>query len=229
MKLVDEGIFIHRIAYSESSVVATYFTRAHGMQTFIFQGAKKKGGNFFILQPAELEYYRRPDSELGKLTKAQSINQFPELINQPEKTIVAYFIADVIRNCIQTEQEDIAMYTFLIDFMYRLSETDAISVFPILFLLEFTEYLGIEPAWPEQVQNYFQLEHGTFSNLEHRGEIEYHGEGVHFLQELRASRNKTVPQSTKKEALRILLHYYKIHIPKFSPDRTLEILKEIME
>ena len=42
MKQVDKGILIHRINYSENSLIITLFTYSNGVQKFISKGVKKK-------------------------------------------------------------------------------------------------------------------------------------------------------------------------------------------
>ena len=42
MKLVDEAIFLFRTNYSDTSLIATYYTKEHGLQKFMFKGGKKK-------------------------------------------------------------------------------------------------------------------------------------------------------------------------------------------
>ena len=70
MKFQDRGIVLSRSAYSETSLIVTLFTESFGVQTFLFQGAKKKKGLvLFPLATVDITYYRRSDSQMGKLTE----------------------------------------------------------------------------------------------------------------------------------------------------------------
>lgn len=111
MKQTDLGVFIHRIAYSESSLITTFYTKNNGLQKFVFQGGKKKNSNLFPLNVCELDFYFRPDSELGKLTKADSITNLDSIFSSPIKSVIAFFIADVLRQTLQTNQKELKVFS----------------------------------------------------------------------------------------------------------------------
>ena len=80
MKRTDKAILLNRISYSESSLIITFYTFENGIQKFIFQGGKKKAHQLFPLAISEITYYKRPDSDLGKLTSSESkriLNELP--------------------------------------------------------------------------------------------------------------------------------------------------------
>ena len=64
MKQAEKGIVLSRTSYSESSLILKIITEHSGLQSFIFQGAKKKRVPFFPLQLIEFEAYKRADSQI---------------------------------------------------------------------------------------------------------------------------------------------------------------------
>ncbi len=129
MKESDNAIFLHRINYSETSLIATFYTQTHGIQKFMFQGGKKKGTSLFPLSLCEITYYKRPDSELGKLTEARPSDMLIELFSNPMKATLAFFMADVIKQCLQTDQADPQLFHFLTRSIHALDAADDLFFF----------------------------------------------------------------------------------------------------
>ncbi|MBP6090334.1 MAG: DNA repair protein RecO [Crocinitomicaceae bacterium] len=230
MKDTDHAIFLHRTHYSESSLITTFYTKKNGIQKFIFQGGKKKSVGIFPLALSEIQYYHRPDSELGKLTATSPLKMLHELSTNPIKSTLAYFIADVLRNCLKTDQKDIHLFTFLENRIELLSLTTDLSLFNTQFLIDFTYHLGIEPILSTTVKTYFYLQDGSFSDTYRIGEIVAKNDGVLLIQALFLKEKIDInfSKQAKKEAFEIMLSYYKLHLPSFDTSNSIEIIREIL-
>lgn len=231
MKQNDKAIFLHRIPYSESSLICTFYTLNSGIQKFIFQGGKKKSSGLFPVSVSEITYYRRPDSELGKLTDAQPIRSLSLIQADPIRSTITFFIADVLKNCLKTDQSDPQLFHFLEEKIGMLNTADPsfLSLFPTDFLVGFALQMGIEPQIPSGICRYFHLEEGEFSNIDRKGELVAEGPGVNLIQELLIGEFQDHPsRMARKEAFEIMLSYYKLHIPGFNIDQSLEIVREIL-
>lgn len=229
MKQNDKGIFLHRINYSESSLIVTFYTLSNGIQKFIFQGGKKKSNALFPLSLCELTFYLRPDSELGKLTEAQPFELLQNIRANPSKSTLAFFMIDVIRQCLKTNQSDPEMFQFLERSITKLDLESDHSLFASSFLLEFAIQLGIDPHIHEENKKFFYLQEGEFSDLAKVGEIVESGEGVLLIQRLvRSEPVDSFSKQAKSEAFDTLIHYYKLHIPRFDVQQSLEVIKEIL-
>jgi DNA repair protein RecO (recombination protein O) len=226
MKQTDIGIFLHRTSFSESSLITTFYTQNNGLQKFVFQGAKKKNNNFFPLNICELTYYRRPDSELGKLTASETINPFNSIVSNPIKSVIAFFIVDVVRQSLQTNEKEPEVFLFLSDTISELNKSNELTLFPLRFLANFTYQIGIQPSISEYTPLYFNLTEGEFHSDYRSGEWCEEGE---IVMDLYALFNKEdIPISSKKQVLEILLKYYSIHIPRFDVGKSLEIIREVL-
>lgn len=226
MKQTDIGIFLHRTSFSESSVIATFYTQNEGIQKFVFQGAKKKNNNLFPLNICELTFYRRPDSELGKLTQADSFVVLDSIISNPVKSVTAFFIADVIRHSLQTNEKETETFHFLHRSILELHQADELGTFPLVFLVNFTPFIGIHPSMSNEIPLYFNLKEGEFHSDYRHGELYEEGENVKHLFALFCHRE--IPLSFRKKALEILLNYYRLHIPGFDVSKSLEIIREVL-
>lgn len=229
MKQIDYGILIHKLSYSESSLILSFYTQKSGIQKFIFQGGKKKGSGIFPLSILELSYYRRPDSELGKLTSVSINESIQQIPFHPVRSAIAFFIADVVRQCLKTEQDDEALYQFLKEKIIELDTTEDLSMFPVFFLSDFSYHLGLFPHIPEESGKFFVLNEGEFTNHKPIGEIIIEGDVVDFLINVfEGKKDELTNVVNKKEAFEVLLRYYALHVPKFDTSSSLEILREVL-
>lgn len=229
MKQSDNAIFLHRINYSETSLIATFYTQTHGLQKFMFQGGKKKGTSLFPLSLCEITFYKRPDSELGKLTEARPSEMLIELFSNPMKATLAFFMADVIKQCLQTDQSDPQLFHFLTRSIHALDGAEDLSSFSTEFLIGFSEQLGVEPQIQDKNCAFFHLQDGDFSDFERLGELVATGSGVLFIQTiLRGAKSVSESKQTKKEAFEIMLNYFKLHIPRFNVDQSLGIIHDVL-
>lgn len=225
MKQTDYGIFIHRIPYSESSLIVTFYTFQGGIRKFIFQGAKKKNAVLFPLNICELDFYHRQDSELGKLTNASSVYPLDGIFGHPVRATVAFFIADVLRQTLQTNQHESELYRFLEHEIRRLNAGDQLTLFPLHFLVTYTHHIGIAPQM-EDNPRYFSLQEGEFHNDTRPGELMVDGDVCTALYALFSGREPE--NAIRKAALKTLLDYYRMHVPGFNVSQSLEIVSTIL-
>lgn len=226
MKQNDHGIFLHRTSFSESSVIATFYTKSGGLQKYVFQGAKKKNHTLFPLNVCEFTYYGRPDSELKKITQADSTVVLDSILMNPLKSIVAFFIADVIRQTLNTTEKEEPLFQFLVQSIETLNRTNDVANFPLIFLVKFTPWIGIQPHAIDEQILYFNLKEGEFHADYRPGEWSVEGELAVSLFEL-FELNK-LNANFKKQMFDVVLNYYELHIPRFDVSRSLTILKETL-
>lgn len=228
MKHSDKGIFLHRLSYSESSIIATFYTQKHGLSKFLFQGAKKKANNLFPLAICELTIYKRPESDLGRISSSELESPLLELRNDPIRSIIAFFMADVIRHSLKIETSDEVAFSFLEHQIHLLSEQQDVANFPLHFLCDFSEVLGFKPLMNELKPKYFNLIEGEFTSVLNTGELFIEGLQVQHLFTLFKAERIVITHYERKELLIHLLHYYKIHIPNFEVERSLKIIQDVL-
>ncbi len=229
MKQNDIAIFIHRINYSESSLIVTFYTLHNGIQKFVFQGGKKKGAFLFPLSICEINYYRRPDSELGKLTEVKSHILTQEIPTNPIKATIAFFMVDVLKKCLQTDQSDISLFRFLEQSIIQLDSTTDFGLFASFFLIDFSLHMGIVPHISETNKRYFHLQDGEFSDFDRAGELIASGPAIQLMQHI--LRKDNIPESskeTKSELFDILIMYYKLHVSTFNIQKSFDVIREIL-
>jgi DNA repair protein RecO (recombination protein O) len=227
MKLVDEGIFLFRTTYSDTSLIATFYTRDHGIKKYVFKGGKKKSHNLFPLAISELTYYERKETDLSNLTSADPITKqsFPF---DPVRSTIAFFIAEVIRKTVDQSEKDPELFAFLQEQIVNLDETEHVADLPIRFLVGLTNRLGINPIVEEPGRT-FKYDEGVIGNgPELISSDSDAGEHVEYLSRLFLNESVSVDHKTRNQALGTLIKYIGYYIPRVQNLDTLEIVKEIL-
>ena len=227
MKQVDQGILIHRINYSENSLLITLYTSSNGVQKFISKGVKKKAGNLIPMGIYEIDYYKKPSAELGSITNIVQIKHHFGISNSPIKQLISFFIADLLKQTQKSESKDKNTFDFINNSIQSLDNTNHTSHFLCLFLLEYIQTLGITPFIENENSNCFDLEKGvfTFNNTDSNFRIMNKSVGtiIDYYKNKKLSKN-----SNFKEVLNICLRYLSYHIPNFNMEKSINIIREIM-
>ena len=224
MKKVDEGIFLFRTTYSETSLIVTFYTRSSGLKKCIFKGGKKKAHSLFPLSICEITYFERNDSDLATLVESNPAMN-TEFQFDPIRSSVAFFIAEVVRKCIETHEPDSEMYAFLKNTVVRLETSESISTLPIEFLLGFAKVLGIQPIIMGS-NPAFNYADGTIG--ENKGSIGSEGPEVHIIVGALQGLELNYSKMDKSNALKAIIDYFAYHIPRMEKLDSLEIVKEVI-
>ncbi len=230
MKNNDLAILLHRINYSDRSLIVTFFTENSGVQKFYYQVAKKKTAGLLPFTVYEIEYYKRPDSDLGKLTLLQPKQGLSFQIQlNPVKNSIAFLLTEIMRKCLHTDQSEPELFKFIRQTILTLQESEDTSFFMIQFLIDFANKLGIQPEISTQNELYFNLQDGEFTSVYTSDTILKKGIAVSLIQAI--MRNDPLNIYAKKdrvEAFEILITYYKLHIPGFDVQRSLDIVRDVI-
>lgn len=228
MKTADTGIFLNRIPYSESSVIVSYFTRNLGFKRFIYLGGRKKNPQLFPLNIQQLTYYHRQDSELLKLSSAESEGSIREIPFHPLRSALAFFVAEILQKCLLHTEKDEELFVFLEKKISQLDQTEDLSFYPHLFLLDLSSYLGFQPCIETDRPNSFQLADGRFTD-EHLKEESITGNEMYFLYHLLRHEKFSVTRFERAKALEAMLRYFELHIENFGQLKSKTILQELFE
>lgn len=231
MKQSDYGVLLNRISYSENSLIVTFFTEKSGIQKFIFLGGKKKAGNLFPLGIYELTFYKRPDSELGKLNQADLDNSMNDIFFNPIKSVLAFFVAEILHQAIKSEEKDTELFSFINQEINNLENQKEIRIYPSLFLLNLISHLGIKPHVEDPDSRYFNLEQGVFSASPSNFDKSVHSNATIAIRDflIGTESHEELLRVHAKEVVSILIAYLTIHLPNFKGQKSLEFAKEILD
>lgn len=230
MKTSDLGILLNRITYGENSLIATFFTEKSGIQKYLFLGGKKKAGNLFPLGIYELTFYKKPSSDLGKVDQAILVNAMNDIFNNPIKSVITFFVAEIIYQSIKSEEKDSEMWFFITNQINKLEFEKQVKTYPIFFLLNFIIHTGLKPLVEHNNSGYFDLEQGVFTSNPINVSSSINSEASSVIRNyfLEVGVNFELLNKHSSEIIEILIFYLTFHTPNFKGSKALKLAREIL-
>jgi len=235
MKAVDQGIVLGKTDYSETSYVLRIFTKEHGLQSFLFQGAKrKKGVSILLMQPVEFSYFRRNDSEMGKITDWSTLFPIPKLSIDPLKSCICFFMAEVVSHLVKQGQPDKEFVEQLHLELAWLNASDELSSYPLWFLAECVRHAGITPDESDNPDaKILDFKRGAFVQLEPDHPFYHSSKGIESCKmALQLERSELLALHLHREermlAMDALIDYLSYQISGWRPLKSLDVIRTIL-
>jgi DNA repair protein RecO (recombination protein O) len=204
------GIVISYIKYRETSIIVRIFTRELGLKSYIVNSvrsakAKSKIALYQPLSLLDLVVYDKENASLNRISEVKLSYAFQRIPFDFYRSGVAMFIGEVVGKAILD------------------GEALHLSVYPHLFLLQLSQFLGFSPA--DAAEFYEQLQHGV-------GSIPISQEERHCLDQLLETDFKSsakIPGSIRRKLMDHLLLHYKLHLDTFSEVKSVKVLMQMMQ
>jgi len=237
----DHGIVIHTIKYGDTSVVARIFTRQGGLLPFIVRGVRTPKAR---VQNSLLQPLTQVDLVYSGTLRAEGLNHIREITcSKPYRTIpfeitkttIALFLCELLSKTLKESDPAPDLFDFLANsFNFLDQEPNPVSNFHLVCLVHVSRHLGFFPRNNfSQAQCYFNLPEGVYQT--HSGASEYvldkewsamfhnltqcHITGTHQLK---------INHEQRRQLLRILMDYFRIHHPGFKEVKSLPVLENIL-
>jgi DNA repair protein RecO (recombination protein O) len=230
-----EGIIIQKINYSETSLIIKALTKDKGLQSFIFQGAKRKGKKGQIISPlsiVHLTYFQRNDSQLAKISQVDLAVVYKDIPFNPIKSAILFYINELIQNSIKEEEYNLQLYEFLKNTLQILDIQTELSNFPLKFTLALLGQIGYYPSI-DKAGIYFDFLNGKIIKNEPNHPYYLDEKTTKYLIDINnqpmSINGNIIPRLIKKELLNGLLDYYKIKIEGFKPLKSIEIIETVLD
>lgn len=233
MKIKDKAVVLSRLPYSESSLIVNLFTLESGLQTFLFQGAKKKKGLIlFPLELVEITYYKRNDSSLLKLSEMQGLEPLHHLLGNPLKSSIAFFISELMLICLRDNHQDPKLFQFLTEEIQWLNMSEELSNYLIWFLAQVSRLEGFQPEIQTVTPRYFELQEGKFTNEVPFLPAYLEEPWLHWLTDsLRLEKNDflalSIPKEERVKLIDAWLEYYRFHVSGMRKMKSLEVIRTV--
>lgn len=233
MKITEKGILIHRFDYSETSLIVQLLTEIEGLKSFLFQGAKRKKGMVFSpLSLVEFTYYKRKDSDLGKLTELNLLETNHEIVFSPLKSSIAFFIAELIQKTCKPGHVDKAFFEFIWFEIIWIAHSEELGNYIFWFLGQFANFSGIQPIVESENPTIFDLKNGKLTSLRPT-HLEYiEGSDIHWFENCilypkEAFLALQIPQIEKRFCIEKWIKYFDFHFHGLRELKSLEIIRSI--
>jgi DNA repair protein RecO (recombination protein O) len=230
MKTVEHGIVLKRINYSDNSLIVSLLTD-EGVKRYIFPGAKKKSGQ--ILQPLsliEVTAFKRPESDLPRITAVEVSSVLHQIPFHPIKGGIAFFLAEILLTVFSEGDVGETTYDFLTREVQFVDLEIHLANYPAWFLVRLTKELGINPEVQAKTVTYLDLEEGVLCSHKPSQHIYITGSSAQYIADFiqmdkEAALSLTIPKNERKQLMQDILRYYQFQLDKFKVPKSLEILE----
>lgn len=234
MKQTERGIILARSPYSETSLIVTILTELHGIQTFLFQGAKKKKGTvLFPMALVEFSYYRRNDSAMGKMTDVALAEKITELPTNPLKASICFFVVELIQKTQRQGIQESALFHFLWEEAVWLNLSNELANYPCWLLAKYAQFCGIVPSVEGNQPTVFDFLGGKLTTIRPTHVIYCEHPWLHWFQNMLEDSkivflSLTIPRDERSWCLDTWLDYYRQHLNGMHEMKSLEIIRTVL-
>ncbi|WOC41261.1 DNA repair protein RecO [Polaribacter sp. HL-MS24] len=233
-----KAIVLSAIKYSDSSLIVKCFTEKLGVKTYLIRGVLKnrkgviKAAYFQPLTQLILEANHKQKSNLHSLKEVHVSHAYTSIHRDIVKQSIVLFLSEILSSSIQEEEENSVLYEYLETALIWLDTHDKIANFHLLFLLNFTKYLGFYPdLFDQETASSFNLFEGSFSNaFTDKNCIVHHNLflfktllGINFD----AIENVLFSKQDRQALLQIIIRYFELHLDGFRKPKSLTILETV--
>ena len=239
MPQTTQGIILQQIKYRDKKSILKIYTLQHGLQSYAVNVGRSKSSKIrpahvAPLNQVEFVEHNRKTREVHVISEMRVIYIYQHLFADMAKNCLAQFINEILVKCLKEHQANEDLYFFIAVKLKSLDTTEKnISNFHLIFLLELADHMGFYPN-----NNYtdtnclFDLQEGVFTDKVPPHAYYSDSEAsFHLSQLIKALEEKkefACSAQTRAELLKLLLLFYKLHVPAFGELKSLPVLKELL-
>ena len=235
MLVKTKAIVFSSLKYQEKSLIVKCFTQSDGLKSYFVPSAysgKKSNQKIAYFQPLtilEIEANHKNKGTLEHFKEIKLATAYQTIATDVYKSTIVIFLSEILHHCIQEEEKNESLFTYLETALVWLDTHDEASNFHLILLLEISKFLGFYPDATETDFPFFEMNEGQFSPLHAISCLSEHE--THLLKKLMLlkfdSDQKVFAGIERQILLKILLDYYSIHLDGFKKPKSLDVLKEV--
>ena len=233
------GIVLRSVSYSDTSIIAKIYTEEFGVQSYLIKGAKRKNASikanlFQPLSLLDLVVYKKEKKKLQTLKEASVETHFTSISSDPAKSSIVFFLNEVLLKCLQEEENNPELFSFLHESMQTLESAEKnFSNFYLVFLVRLSRFLGFYPQGKfSDASCYFDMQDGCFTNTEPLHPDFLNAETSRLLSKVIISNyfmmeSLTLSGNERKHLLDILLRFYHLHLSNMGSITSHKVLEQV--
>lgn len=211
-----KGIVLRLVQYKDNSYIAEIFTHRFGKLSFSVHRPQNKKASIrnyhlmpFSLIDLQIEY--KENRDIQKIREANLSYEFYSIVDNPIKQLICQFISEVVSKTLENNNADEQLFDYFNSLVEQMSTTDNLSDFPLIFLLDYSHYLGI---YPDDGSNneFIRLISSEDKNL--------------FL--LILKNTSSLNRLERRKAINLLLKYYQYFLPSMGTIKSLDVITDIL-
>ncbi|MDA9356621.1 DNA repair protein RecO [Flavobacteriaceae bacterium] len=237
MLISSSAIVLSKVRYQDNDLIIKCLTRDLGVVSYMIKNisvskkSKNKFAFFQLLNILDLETNFNQNRSIQYIKDLKVKYNFISLHTNIYKSSVVMFLSEILSNIIQSETKDVELFDFIEKSLVWYDKSEESSTFYLIFLMEITHYLGFYPDCTNMHYEYFNLEEGIFENSKNSKYVIKGNSLVLFKRILgiKFDSNKLpfIDKLNKKDILKNILIYYKLHVDGFKDPKSLKVLNQI--
>jgi len=231
------AIVLSKIKYGDHNLIIKCYSKEFGVITFLQKGIlKAKSGKikkayFQLLSQLQLEITYQSNRSLQYIKEVKPNIIYTSLHTNIFKSTIVMFLAEVLSNSLQEEEENHTLYSYLETTLQWLDTQDNSANFHLMFLLKLTKQLGFYPEVNNINAPFFNLRAGKFED-KHTDLYSISGENLTLLKRLLgttfdALTSIKITAKQRQSFLSMLLLYFDLHLGSFKKPKSLEVFNQV--
>jgi DNA repair protein RecO (recombination protein O) len=237
MIVSTSAIILSKVRYQDNDLIVKCLTRDLGVISYMVKNistsknSKNKFAFFQLLNILDLESNYNPNRSIQYIKDLKIRYNFTSLHTNIYKSSVVMFLSEILSNIIHNESKDLELFDFIEESFIWYDKSEDSSSFYLIFLMKITHYLGFYPDCTNMSYNYFNLEEGLFETSKNSKYVIQGDSLVLFktILGIKFDTNKLlfIDKINKKDILKNILIYFKLHVDGFKDPKSLIVLNQI--
>ena len=237
MLISSPAIILSKVRYQDNDLIVKCLTRDLGVVSYMIKNismskkSKNKFAFFQLLNILDLETNYNSNRSIQYIKDLKVKYNFTSLHTNIYKSSVVMFLSEILSNIIHVETKDMELFDFIEKSLIWYDKSEDSSTFYLIFLMKITHYLGFYPDCTNMNYNYFNLEEGLFESSKNSQYVIEGSSLVLFktILGIKFDSNKLpfIDKIKKKDILKNIIIYYKLHVDGFKEPKSLKVLNQI--
>ena len=237
MLISSPAIILSKVRYQDNDLIVKCLTRDLGVVSYMIKNismskkSKNKFAFFQLLNILDLETNYNPNRSIQYIKDLKIKYNFTSLHTNIYKSSVVMFLSEILSNIIHIETKDMELFDFIEKSLIWYDKSEDSSTFYLIFLMKITYYLGFYPDCTNMNCNYFNLEEGLFESSKNSQYV-IEGSSLVLFKTILGIKFDTsklpfIDKTNKKNILKNILIYFKLHVDGFKDPKSLKVLNKI--
>lgn len=247
MIVKTDAVVLRKVDFSESSIIATLFTRKKGVIAVIAKGAKKPKSKFAAAlvpgQLLEVVFYNKESRDVQTLSEVSFLHKLNGLRTDIAKMALIHTTLELVSQVVHTNEVNVSLFDFLYHFLIWINQSEKPGkiLFPYL-QLRILEHIGIGLQLSDTIRSgtngtdggYINIETGTLSaSADGSRSVKLIPAQFQFLSKCLTSRNSSILSTTLSEKnitdlIEYLDKYIRYHVDGVKPRKSDSIFSQIV-
>ncbi len=235
------GLVLSGVRYGETSLIVHVYTDKLGRQSFMVNGAARKGkrpGKLALFQPLSLLSIVASLPRKGSLLRIKEVSSpsFGLYSNADlRKGAIAVFLAEILHKTLREEESNPELFNFLWSSVELLDSAESgIANFHLVFMVHLSRYLGFFPTIAADTSSsvFFDIKNGQFRDTLPSHPLVLPESLSRIMLQVFQTSFSAIDQLQLNHEVRNLLadalvDYYQHHLDGVGAVKSLSVLKEV--